>query len=94
MSDFSDFFFRFCSDLAAFSDFFFHRFFFDDLLNIRLAPPKKNPRFPTGPPLSFSIKNKKKIGKKSDFRCRPPKNGFKILNLHLKKQVLKKIPFF
>ena len=51
---FTDFF----SDFAAFSDFFTD--FFDDLLNTRLAPPPENPRFPTGPPLSFSIKNKEK----------------------------------
>ena len=81
---------------SDFSDFFpispiFDQFF-DDLLKIGLLPPL---RFPTGPPLSFYVTNMQKIGKNSDFRCRPPKKGFQILNLHPKKHTFKKKkPFF
>ena len=53
-------------------------------------PPPWKPRFPTGPPLSFYIKNRKKIG----FPMPTPKNGFQILNLHPKKHVFKKKTFF
>ena len=77
------------SDFAAFSDFFTDFFLFDNLLNFGLPPPPPhNPRFPTGPSLSFSIKNKEKIEKKKiGFPMPTSKNGFQILNLHPKKHV-------
>ena len=71
----------------------FWLFFFDDLLNIGLLPPW-NPQFPTGPPLSFYIKNRQKIRKKLDFQCRPPKTDFRFLIYTPKNIYLKKIPFF
>ena len=84
--------------ISDFSDFFpistlfqiFSPIFFDDLLNIGLLPPPIKPPIPPGPPLSFFIKNKEKIG----FPMPTPKNEFQIFNLHLKKHVFKKIPFF
>ena len=52
--------------------------FFDDLLNIELPPPY-NPLLPTGPPLSFYIKNRQKIEKNIGFPMPTPKTDFKFL---------------
>ena len=84
---FSDF-FRFRRILR-----FFDRFFLTICLILGFPSPLK-PRFPTGPPLSFYIKNMQKIGKKSDFRCRPPKTDSRFLIYAPKHIYLKKIPFF
>ena len=77
------FFWRFRRFLRFFTD------FFHDLLNIGLFPPE-TPDSSRVPHCRFILK----IGKKSDFRCRPPKNGFQILNLHPKKHIFKRNTLF
>ena len=56
------------------------------------SPPKK-PRFPTGTPLSFSMRKrqKKKTWNKIVFPMQTAKNWFHLLNLHEKIHRLKKI---
>ena len=70
----------------------FHIFLLIFFLTICLIlgfPPPLKPRFAKGPPLSFSIKNKEKIGFHT-FKMPTAKNRFHILNLHPKNMYLKK----
>ena len=67
--------------------------FFDDLLNIGLSLPHETLDSPRVPHCRFILKTLKKLGK-IGFPMPTLKNGFQILNLHPKKHVFKKIPFF
>ena len=89
-SDFSYFSFRFCLFLRIFDS-----LFWTICLILGFSSPPWNPRFPTGSPLSFYIKNRQKIGKKSDFRCRTPKTNFRF-SMYTPKNIYlgKKYPFF
>ena len=82
-SDFSDFF-------SGFADFWYFLNDFFLTICLILGFPPWNPRFPTGPPFSFYIKNSQKIG----FPMPTLKNGFQFLNLHPKKHIFKEKIFF
>ena len=62
-------------------------FFFTISLILGFSSLLKPPDSPQVPHCRFFIKNKEKIRKKIGFPMPTPKNGFQILNLHLKKYI-------
>ena len=71
----------------------FGRFLFRRMALSRPPPLSKTSGLPTGSPLSFSIRNQKKIGK-IIFPIPTATNRFQIRNLHHKKHGMKKWKHF
>ena len=81
---------RFFYDFADFLDFLTVFFFFLTIcLILGFSPPPKTPDSPQVPHCRFILK----IGKKSDFRCRPPKMDFRFLIYAPNNIYFKKYPF-